>query len=312
VDVSIVVATYNVAGYIQRTVQSALDQWGPTLEVIVVDDCSTDTTWDVVSHIGDPRVKTRRLSANGGPSVARNAGIAMASGAWIAVLDGDDRFLPGRLQACLALAKARHADIVVDNLVVARESDGGSFPMFADAVLQALDPLDLARFIRGNRLFAPGYSLGYLKPLFRAAFLREHGLSYDPALRIGEDYLLFAQALASGATCAVQPTPGYAYTVRTGSISHRLGLADIARMEASDRKLLAQYTLDGDAARAQAVRSQSLREAAAYTMLVDAVKQRSVAGVVRAIRHCPAGMRYAWWPVHARLMRLRAALPRRA
>jgi succinoglycan biosynthesis protein ExoO len=304
VDVSVVITAYNVEGYIARTVQSALAQTGPRIEVIVVDDCSTDGTWNILSAIGGPRLHIKRLEQNGGPSIARNTAIAMASGAWIAILDGDDAYLPGRLQRCLDRAKAQTADIVVDNLLIHRESDGRDFPMFPEAMFRKLGSIDLARFIAGNRLFALGYSLGYLKPVFSAAFLHRYKLAYDPALRIGEDYLLFAEALASGAVCAVEPSQGYVYTVRAGSISHRLTLGDIERMAASDSILATKYAFDRKAQAAYRRRTYSLCEARAFTSLVDALKQKDVLAAARAVSSCPTAIRHLWRPLVARIDRI--------
>ncbi len=303
-DISIIITTYNVEAYIERALASALSQEGVSLEVIAVDDGSTDRSWQIIANQTDPRVKCIKLNANGGPSVARNAGIAIAAGAWIAVLDGDDTFLPGRLAQCMKLAAEQQADIVVDNLLIHREQDGKQFPMFPPATFAKLQRLDLATFIAGNRLFSGGYSLGYVKPIFSAAFLQKHGLYYDPSIRIGEDYLLLAEALAEGASCAVHPSAGYRYTVRRGSISHRLTLADINRMEEGDAKLLARHRLSPAAMRAQKNREAGISRARAFTMLIDALKRRDAIGAINAILYHPSCLWLLHMPISARLKRL--------
>lgn len=303
-DISVIITTYNVERYIERALRSALDQQGITLEVILVDDCSTDNTWNAVSKITDNRIKCFRLDKNSGPSVARNTGIEKASGAWIAVLDGDDAFLPGRLTRCLAHAKTHHADIVVDNLNIHREADGAEFPMFPPAQFSKLTRLDLATFIRGTLTAFSNYTLGYLKPVFSAEFLRKHKLAYDPDIRIGEDYMLLCEALASGAHCAVEQTAGYVYTVRSGSISHRLSLANISRMLEVDAKFLAHYKLDQVSAKAQQNRESYLKKEYAYTLLVDAIKQGSIRDALKAIASRPACVWLLRRPLWVRLHRL--------
>ncbi|MBY0407551.1 MAG: glycosyltransferase, partial [Rickettsiales bacterium] len=226
VDISVILTGYNVENYIKAAVESAVAQTGVSLEIIAVDDASTDNTSAILSGMHDPRIKHIRLDTNAGPSGARNAAITAASGQWLAVLDGDDIFLPGRLSRMLACAKAHNADIVVDNLLVHREEDSSEYEMFPPTAWARRHLLTLAEFIHGNRLFAGGYTLGYVKPLFSAAFLKNHSLSYDPAIRIGEDYQILAECLASGARCAVEHTAGYRYTVRKHSISHRLKAED--------------------------------------------------------------------------------------
>ncbi len=198
-EISVIMTSYNTAGYIQRAVDSALSQEGVSLELIIVDDVSPDNSWEVISALQDPRIKAKRQEQNGGPSVARNTAISMASGQWLVVLDSDDVFEPGRLARMLAKAKADQADIVIDNLLVYREADGASFPMFAEMPAT----LNLAGFIRGNQSFLGGFTLGYAKPMFSRAFLERHQLAYDPSIRIGEDYFLLASALALSARCTV-------------------------------------------------------------------------------------------------------------
>lgn len=97
--VSVVIPNHNRAGLLGYAVSSALAQQGARVEVLVCDDGSTDESHDVVRAIGDPRVKWLPGPATGGPSAPRNRGIASAEGDWIAFLDSDDHWLPGKLEA---------------------------------------------------------------------------------------------------------------------------------------------------------------------------------------------------------------------
>jgi succinoglycan biosynthesis protein ExoO len=304
-DVSVIIAAYNVENYIERAVRSALEQQDVTVEVIVVNDASTDGTAAAIARIDDAHIKRIDLAVNGGPGAARNAGIAAATAPWIAILDGDDMFLPGRLARCLIRARAVKADIVVDNLAAYREADGAEYPMFNPVRFARLGVLDLAHFIDGNRFFlGNGEALGYVKPIFAASFLKQRNLRYDHDLRIGEDYLLLCEALANGARCIVEPQAGYRYTVRKGSISHRLTPADVERIADGDRTFLARHSLGPAAAQAQKRREYGLKEALAYTRLLDALKQRSVREAFRAVRQCPPAARHLWQPVRVRVRRL--------
>jgi glycosyltransferase involved in cell wall biosynthesis len=98
--VSIVIPAYNAAKFIRAAVDSALAQTHPDREVIVVDDGSSDTTPEILASYGD-RIRVVR-QANQGTAVACNAGVGAARGEWVAFLDADDEWLPGKLARQLA------------------------------------------------------------------------------------------------------------------------------------------------------------------------------------------------------------------
>ena len=104
--VSAVIPTYNRAGLVLRAVASALGQTHGALEVIVVDDGSWDDTPAVLAAVVDPRLRVLRREQPGGVSAARNAGIAAARGAYVALLDSDDEWLPEKTARQLAYMAA--------------------------------------------------------------------------------------------------------------------------------------------------------------------------------------------------------------
>lgn len=107
--VSVVIPAYNVAAYIKTAVLSALDQTVADLEVIVVDDGSTDATPRILAEmserLGDARLRIVS-GANGGLAAARNRGIAAASGRYVGFLDGDDAWHPRKVERHLAALEA--------------------------------------------------------------------------------------------------------------------------------------------------------------------------------------------------------------
>src|SRR6478752_6225540 len=107
--VSVVIPTYNVALCVERAIRSALDQSLQPVEVIVVDDGSTDATCDVVSRLGrdDARIKLLKQLVNKGPGAARNVGFESAKGDWIAILDADDAYFGDRLRDLVKAAETR-------------------------------------------------------------------------------------------------------------------------------------------------------------------------------------------------------------
>jgi glycosyltransferase involved in cell wall biosynthesis len=102
--VSVIIPAYNAEAFIGDTIQSALDQTYRDLEIIVVDDGSSDGTVARVSAFGDAvRLHQQR---NGGVARARNTGVSLARGEWIAFLDSDDLWLPTKIEQQLSLANA--------------------------------------------------------------------------------------------------------------------------------------------------------------------------------------------------------------
>ena len=317
-DVSFVIAAYNAAESIRPAIRSAAAQQGVTVEIIVVDDCSTDATRHVVASLGDPAVRLIALDRNQGPGGARNAGFAAARGRWIAVLDSDDTVQPDRLMRLLARAERGAADVVVDNLDVLHR-DGRVERMFPEALLAAMPVLTLADFIASNRIFASTHNFGYMKPVFRRAFLEDNRLSYDDDLRIGEDYLLLASALAARGKCVVVPDAGYTYHIRENSISRLLQLHHVEAMLAGDERFLARFPLEGPAAAAQRLRTRNLRETWSFLAFVQHIKHRSFGPALRVALGDPVALRHLHMPIAARWRRLasprvhrRAAAPRAA
>lgn len=102
--VSVVIPTHNRRRLLRTTLTSVLDQEAVDLQVIVVDDGSQDGTEAMVRAIGDSRLEVIRHPVARGVSAARNAGIAAAEGAWVALLDDDDVWAPSKLRRQIAAA----------------------------------------------------------------------------------------------------------------------------------------------------------------------------------------------------------------
>jgi glycosyltransferase involved in cell wall biosynthesis len=100
-NVSVIIPVYNRAGTIQRTINSVVAQTYQDLEIIVVDDGSTDQTSEVVEQVGDMRIRVIRHAINKGAAEARNTGMKAAAGKYIAWLDSDDEWLCDKLQVQL-------------------------------------------------------------------------------------------------------------------------------------------------------------------------------------------------------------------
>ena len=96
--VSIIMPSYNTASFIEETIQSVLNQTYTNWELIIVDDCSTDNTDEVLENIKDSRIRYFKNDKNSGAAVSRNKALREAKGQWIAYLDSDDLWMPEKLE----------------------------------------------------------------------------------------------------------------------------------------------------------------------------------------------------------------------
>ncbi len=112
--VSVVMPAYNSEKYIAKSVKSVLEQSFRDFELIIVDDCSTDKTFDIIKELlrMDSRIKCCRLKKNSGVATARNFGMSLSRGEWIAFIDSDDLWASEKLERQLETARNEKADIV--------------------------------------------------------------------------------------------------------------------------------------------------------------------------------------------------------
>lgn len=235
--VSVLIPCFNAEDYVVEAIASALAQTIADIEVIVVDDASTDGSRDMIERaaLEDSRVRPHFLARNGGPSAARNHGIAAARGEWIAILDADDLFEPTRLARLLEVAAERAADVVGDNLTI-RSLDGSrpDYPAFDYLQPGRTFPVDRAFFFSHIWEGEGRYPLGLLKPMLRRDFLIRHRLSYDTRFRLGEDFRLYLDCVLAGARFYLVGDAHYLYRHHAGSLSHVGGASFVRLAEMCD------------------------------------------------------------------------------
>jgi glycosyltransferase involved in cell wall biosynthesis len=232
---------WRAEGFVGEAIASALAQTLQDIEVIVVDDASPDGTWEAVQGWArrDRRVRPFRQERNGGPSAARNAGIAEARGRWIALLDADDLYRPERLERMVAAAEAGGADLLADNLEqVDFESGAPLGRRFREATMAHQGALSLADIVLRDMPDSPTPEerFGFYQPIMRREVLDRHGLRYATDVRVGEDLLLYFAAVAKGARFHLVPEAGYVQRIRAGSLSNS-GSGSVHQAEVNRRML---------------------------------------------------------------------------
>lgn len=230
--VSVVIPTRNRAALLGRTLRSVCAQQGVDLEVVVVDDASADGT-AALAAAADPRVVVVRNARPAGVSTARNRGIAVARGGWIAFCDDDDLWAPEKLAAQLAAAQEAGAgwvytgDVNVDGRL--RVLSGAPPP----------DPGEVTATLAHSNPIASGGS----NVVVRADVLAATG-GFDPALRRTEDWDLWLRLVRTGPPAWVcRPLVAYRF--------HPLNVAeDVASIVAEPRQLARRYGIRVDLAAA--------------------------------------------------------------
>ncbi|TPG16472.1 glycosyltransferase [Sphingomonas koreensis] len=306
--ISFAVANYNGERFLEDAVASALAQRGVDVEVLIVDDCSSDGSWQRAQSLADrdPRIRAWRLPENRGPGGARNLALDHARGDWLAVLDSDDLIHPDRMRRLVAEAHVTQATIVADDLLVFDDDDRTSPQLFlAGGRTAGAQWIDLPGYLRETAMYGRHPNLGFLKPVFQLDFLRAHALRYDDRLRIAEDDDLIVRALAAGARYRLLPEPMYFYRKHGTSISHRLSAAHADRMmAAADRLDPLIRQKDSTCATPWRRRRRALRRAWGFSHLVEALKRRDVGAAAAIVSRTPAALSLLRQPIGARAARL--------
>lgn len=227
---SVVIPAFNSEKFIECCVMSALNQTLKNIEVIVVDDCSIDSTADIVTRLSkiDPRVILIKNTANCGTAVSRNAGVSAASSEWIAFLDADDIWFPYKLEAQFKQQRRTGADIVY-TAAFCIDSEGESL----NRTITVPAEVSYRDMLKGNDIICSS-----------ALVKRELLVQYPMQTRkLHEDYIFWLQILKSGSRAVGINTPYTLYRlhsksrtanklysiVRTGKTYEYLGISFVKR-----------------------------------------------------------------------------------
>lgn len=229
--ISIIVPTYNVEKYIRTCIESILAQTYRNIEVIIVNDGSTDQSLAVISDLICSHHNVKVINQkNQGLSVARNTGIDVATGKYITFVDADDKIMPGFVSSLYQIAEKTGADIVRGSF---RDFNGnipkGWVPDFN--VPTNCGTIVLDQFLSSNISFVVWSSI------YRLDFINSNHIRFTPGILL-EDGDFTARAYMLAKLVATSPEPNYAYRIRPGSI---LTTNNAQKMSLSEEKIISQF-----------------------------------------------------------------------
>jgi glycosyltransferase involved in cell wall biosynthesis len=213
-EVTVVIAAYNAEKSIQQTLDSVAAQSLENLELIVVDDGSTDGTPDILGAFADRRFVALRQD-NEGVSAARNAGLAVARAPYVFFLDADDILLPDALMRMVATLDRmpHHVACFAHHIRIAE--DGGKLSTPADLRWKLFPASDTLRHLIAKNFIACG-AICIRTEAARAV----HG--FNPALKLGEDWEFWCRLAVLGDFAAMPDHVALHYRQRVASANYRL------------------------------------------------------------------------------------------
>lgn len=202
--VSVIMPSWNTAGYIAESIYSVLNQTHKNLELIIVDDCSTDNTDEVVASFDDDRIRYFKNEKNSGAALTRNRAMREAKGKWIAFLDSDDLWEPEKLEKQIAFMEKNGYDFSYHDY---EKIDEESKPLN----IYVTGP----KAVTKRKMYNYGYP-GCLTFMYNSDTM---GLIQIKDIKKNNDYAILLQ-LCKKATCYLLPENLAKYRIRKKSISH--------------------------------------------------------------------------------------------
>ncbi len=203
--VSVIIPTFNAEKYISDTIQSVQNQTYQNWEIILVDDCSTDTTPKIITtFLTDKRIQFYPLEINSGTGIARNTALAKAKGKYIAFLDADDLWKPEKLQKQIAFMQANDLPFTF-SFYECIDEDGDALGRRVEA------PRNLSYW----QLFFCNY-VGNLTGIYDVGYFGKISIS---SIRKRQDWMLWLSILKKIKSAKPVPESLAFYRLRSNSLS---------------------------------------------------------------------------------------------
>ena len=212
VSVSVIMPVYNSSSFLNKSIESVQNQTLNDIEIICVDDGSTDDSLDILNELNDKYGNIKIIcQENSGPGIARNNGIKNAQGEYIAFLDSDDIFLDDdALEKMYRLGKSKDSDLICANLK--RINQDYTIDTHYDFLNSRF-----MYFYKEDILKSEDYGIpfAFYRNLFKRSFLEKNGIDF-PDLRFGEDPVFMVNVLVNVNEFLALPLDLYGYNHSIG------------------------------------------------------------------------------------------------
>jgi succinoglycan biosynthesis protein ExoO len=291
IEVTVIMPAYNSELYLSQAINSTLNQTFNNIEIIIINDASTDGTLAIAKSFTDQRLKIITTQKNAGAAAARNLGLQSASGKWIALLDADDWYSEERLEALLRIANIENPDMIADDLFYIKDKDKLPWTTLLNDSSEKIDQIktiDPLYFLEIDLPGKSGLTLGLTKPLIKREFLMKHQIEYAENIRLGQDFWFYLKCLGYGAKFIFVPQAYYFYRSHHGSLVCQSKVERLNQYITAGEDFLKQEFITKDPLLVSALskRLQLIAQSRSYFTVIDAYRSGNILKtMLTMIRH---------------------------
>ena len=238
-DVSVIIPVYNTEKYLAACIDSILHQANVSLEIILVDDGSTDSSASICDTYSKKHDNIKAIHIkNSGPATAKNIGIKQAKGNYIALTDSDDKMKPLMLYKMVSAGYEHDADIICCNYKQIDEQGRISHLNSTNKQYILNHEEGLIHFFSKNKIYSQCWT-----KLYKHQMLTDNHIENEPGLITDEDFIFNIRAFIQAKTTVIVDEPLYEYTHRSSSLAHSYYKKNISQY-IDNRLQRVQVTLD--------------------------------------------------------------------
>ena len=215
-DVSVIIPIYNTEKYLSACIESVLQQTDVSLEIILVDDGSKDSSANICDNYAEKYDNIKAIHIpNSGPATAKNIGLKHAQGNYIALTDSDDKMEPLMLFKMVSAGYKYDADIICCNYKQVDEQGHVSHLNSTNLQYVLNHEEGLIHFFSKDKIYSQCWT-----KLYKRQMLVDNGIENDPGLRTDEDFIFNIRAFIKAKTTVIVDEPLYEYIHRSNSLAH--------------------------------------------------------------------------------------------